>query len=172
MWSTARRKTAQHTWVWTVSTRTKHEERSGKNVTTSSFKMLAERKRRERNKSWGDRKRYIMYMHQNVQFVLADSQPGSILSRDYREAFVATNMSGHVGTYSTSFLPGFHRTWNGLRYGLFFCPPPTFKMLKNVLHWQSSVCMRFKNKAELWIRLAWILKMTCCDCQGEGLTTA
>lgn len=30
-------------------------------------------------------------MYQNVRFVLADSQPGSILRLDYREAFVAAN---------------------------------------------------------------------------------
>lgn len=36
-------------------------------------------------------------MHQNVRFVLADSQLGSILSLDYREAFVAAN-SARVGT--------------------------------------------------------------------------
>lgn len=30
-------------------------------------------------------------LHQNVRFVLADGQPGSILRLDYREAFVAAN---------------------------------------------------------------------------------
>lgn len=43
-------------------------------------------------------------MHQNVRFVLADRQRGSILSLDYREASVATN-STQVRTCRNDLIP-------------------------------------------------------------------
>lgn len=53
--------------------------------------------RRQKESKTNEQEGKCTCMHQNVRFVLADSQLGSILSLDYGEAFVSTN-SAQVGT--------------------------------------------------------------------------
>lgn len=83
-------------------------------------------------------------MNENIQFVLADHQHGSILNLHHKEAFVATN-SMHARTSANVFDPISCRISQDMK--LFLFSFFTWKMSKS-FH-DLLKCTRLKNKAEL-----------------------